>query len=142
MNDKKYTNNADDASKLVEILARANVGPDVSARIIEVVNHVSYSTEKKNPERTRQVFALNPELGIVQDADRLDAIGAIGIGRAFTFGGAKMPQSSMQLPREHIDDKLVKLEGLMKTNSGRLKARKRTERLRQFAHWWDEECSL
>jgi len=142
MNDKKYTNNADDASKLAEILARANVGPDLSARIIEVVNHVSYSTEKKNPERTREVLAQNLELGIVQDADRLDAIGAVGIGRVFTFGGAKMPQSSMQLSREHIEDKLVKLEGLMKTDSGRRMAKKRTERLNHFAQWWDEECAL
>ncbi|KAJ5319045.1 HD domain-containing protein [Penicillium brevicompactum] len=140
--DKKYTNNDDDASKLAEILARANVGPDLSARIITVVNHVSYSTEKRNPEQTRQVLSENPELGIVQDADRLDAIGAVGIGRVFTFGGAKMPQSSMQLSREHIEEKLMNLEGLMKTKTGRRMARVRTERLQSFSQWWDEEWAL
>lgn len=142
MTDKKYTNNDDDASKLAEILARANVGPDLSARIITVVNHVSYSTEKRNPEQTRQVLSENPELGIVQDADRLDAIGAVGIGRVFTFGGAKMPQSSMQLSREHIEEKLMNLEGLMKTKTGRRMARVRTERLQSFSQWWDEEWAL
>lgn len=142
MTDKKYTNNDDDESKLAEILARANLGPDLSARIITVVNHVSYSTEKRNPEQTRQVLSQHPELGIVQDADRLDAIGAVGIGRLFTFGGAKMPQSSMQLSREHIQEKLMNLEGLMKTGTGQRIARVRTERLQFFSQWWDEEWAL
>lgn len=114
----------------------------MSGRVVEVVNNVSYSTEMRDPDRTRQVLSQHPELGIVQDADRLDAIGAIGIGRTFTFGGAKMPHLSMQRSREHIDEKLVKLEGLMKTKTGRQMARARTERLQLFAQWWDEECGL
>ncbi|PKY02383.1 HD domain-containing protein [Aspergillus campestris IBT 28561] len=139
--DKKYTP-TEDGSKLLEILASANISSDLSARVVEVVNNVSYSTEMRNPDRTRQVLTQHPELGIVQDADRLDAIGAVGIGRAFTYGAAKMPELSMQRSRDHISEKLVKLEGLMKTETGRRMARARTERLQLFSQWWDEECAL
>ena len=43
---------------------------------------------------------------------------------------------------EHFGDKLVKLEGMMKTATGKEMARVRTERLNIFAGWWQEEMSL
>ena len=74
----------------------------------------------------------------MQDADRLDAIGAVGIGRMFTYGGART-ERSMGGTVAHLDEKLVRLEGMMKTAVGREVARERGERLRVFRGWWVEE---
>lgn len=78
-----------------------------------------------------------PELAVVQDADRLDAIGAVGIGRAFAFGGAK--GRTLGSTMEHFDDKLLKLEGMMKTDIGRRLAKERTERMALMKQWWEME---
>jgi len=42
---------------------------------------------------------------------------------------------------EHFDDKLFKLEGMMKTETGKQMARERTERMRKFKDWWVEEAT-
>lgn len=76
-------------------------------------------------------------VAIVQDADRLDAIGAVGIGRTFAFGGAKGRTLGDTL--DHFDEKLLLLEGMMKTETGRKLAKERAERLRTFASWWEDE---
>ena len=75
---------------------------------------------------------------MVQDADRLDAMGAVGIGRMFTYGGAKTARA-MGGTMAHLDEKLVGLEGMMKTEVGKGVARVRGERLRAFRSWWVEE---
>lgn len=76
-------------------------------------------------------------MAIVQDADRLDAIGAVGIGRTFAFGGAK--GRTLEDTLEHFDDKLLLLEGMMKTETGRTLAKERSDRLKAFASWWKDE---
>ena len=59
------------------------VSPDVVEQVLFIIKNISFKNRGENPE--------NPpiELQIVQDADRLDAIGAIGIARTFNFGGFK-----------------------------------------------------
>ncbi|OAQ95942.1 hypothetical protein LLEC1_01467 [Akanthomyces lecanii] len=140
--DKKYIKDPDPGSRLTQILAKAGVDEHFATAVVAIVNNVSYSTEIRDPGHTQSVLKMYPELGIVQDADRLDAIGAIGVGRAFTFGGAKMPLSDMQLSRDHMTEKLEKLESMMKTDTGKRLATERTQRIHTFSKWWDQETRL
>ncbi|HLO90518.1 MAG TPA: HD domain-containing protein [Lentimicrobium sp.] len=69
--------------KARNFLHSLNINEDVIEHVINIVENISY--RKRN-----QVSSFNSiELQIVQDADRLDAIGAIGIARVFNFGGFK-----------------------------------------------------
>ncbi|EEH34586.1 hypothetical protein PAAG_05635 [Paracoccidioides lutzii Pb01] len=129
--------------------------PVLAARVNKIISHVSFSTEVKDPDLIRRLIDKEgyPELAIVQDADRLDALGAVGIARCFTYLGAKgggragggggegEEGSCWELDQaiEHFGEKLEKLEGMMKTESGREMARVRTERLKVFREWWEEE---
>jgi uncharacterized protein len=112
-----------------------------AARIQSLVDAVSYSSEVKNPQRVRDLLIAMPELGIVQDADRLDAMGAIGIGRCFSYGAAKTTRD-MAGSMEHFDDKLLRLADMMKTQTGRELGTEYTARLEQFKAWWQDEIDL
>ena len=83
---------------------------------------------------------------ILQDADRLDALGAIGIARVFaTSGSLNRPFYNIDDPFctkrnpdddlwaiDHFFNKLLKLESLMNTRSGKIEAKKRTRVLKEF----------
>ncbi|KAL4891239.1 hypothetical protein BDV59DRAFT_203684 [Aspergillus ambiguus] len=133
-----------------ELLRAHGADPRLADRVQTIVSHVSYSVERADPPTVRRLIDHGyPELAIVQDADRLDAIGAVGIARCFTFLGAKgrdfVPAGAawdMDNALQHFSDKLEKLESLMKTPAGRRMARERTARLVEFRRWWDEEMQL
>ena len=95
---------------------------------------------------SRNKIPITLEGKILQDADRLDAIGAIGIARVFAVGGSeKRPFYNVQDPfcknripndkiwtLDHFYHKLLKLESLMNTKSGKIEAKKRTKVLKGF----------
>jgi uncharacterized protein len=65
----------------------------------------------------------------------------VGIGRVFAFGAAKTKRG-MATSVGHFDEKLLKLEALMKTAPGKRMAAERTEKLRTFRKWWDGEMGV
>lgn len=138
--DKKYLQPGQDARTLVrDVLLERGAPISLADRVQDLVLHVSFSTEKEDPQKIRDKVASIPELAIVQDADRLDAIGAVGIARCFTFGGAKARGDGLDGAIEHFKEKLELLEGMMKTTTGRELAKERTERLKVFRGWWESE---
>ena len=67
---------------------QAKLAPGLEDRIRFIIKNVSFHTEIGfSKEEYSKFMEKEPALAIVQDADRLDAIGAIGIARCFTFGG-------------------------------------------------------
>ena len=137
--DRKYLEPGQDSNTLVlATLLGFGAAEDLAIKVQRVVLGISYSSEIKDPAQVQALIAKYPELAIVQDADRLDAIGAVGIGRTFTFGGAKT-QRSMGDSMQHFEEKLERIEGMMKTKAGKRMAKERTERLKIFKGWWAEE---
>lgn len=134
-------------------------------KVVDIVEGIGFKNELGlTPEEAAQKAARNPALAVVQDADRLDAIGAIGIARAFTFGGSKnrplhdpscpVPSTLERLSKDqyvkrpsngatiqHFYEKLLLLKGLMKTESGKKLAEERHKYmevfLEQFLAEWE-----
>lgn len=112
--------------------------------VLDIIQNLSYS---KNLE-TKKELSLAGQ--IVQDADRLDAIGAIGIGRAFYYGGSQgdamytddVPRSLEKLTASnyrkgssvlnHFYEKLLLLENQMNTEAGKFEAKKRTNFMKEY----------
>lgn len=112
------------------VLQAAGVPPELESLVQVLVSNVSCSHELANPEAVAVVLKKHPELAIVQDADRLDAIGAVGIGCAFAFGGAR--NRWLDATFGHFTDKLLFQEGTMKTEDEQRMAKERCDRLRLF----------
>lgn len=121
--------------------------------ILHIIQNLSYS---KNLTKKRQ---LSPLGQVVQDADRLDAIGAIGIARAFYYGGHKKnPLYDDASPRDladldetsyreessvlnHFYEKLLLLEETMNTEAGKMEASVRTDFMKEFLNRFYEEIA-
>ncbi len=113
-----------------KFLESQNVSEEIIEHVIQIIEHISF----KGGNFQKQFNSI--ELAIVQDADRLDAIGAIGIARCFNYGGFKNrtiynPQikPNLSMTKEeykntdsptinHFYEKLLLLKDKMNTNSG------------------------
>ena len=112
--DHKYQKPGENSeNQIAELLLQHGASIELAMKIQLVCKNVSFSNEVKNPRMMKAVMDQSPELAIIQDADRLDAIGAIGIGRTFTYGGAKSGRG-MDETLTHFTEKLERLGGMMK----------------------------
>lgn len=140
--DSKYRSVAEgiDSECVLAATLRSEIGITDEAivnHVVKIANGISYSKQVQNPIPTSM---RTIEMDIVQDADRLESIGAIGIARCFHFGGAR--GHSLPDCREHFDSKLVKLISLMRTEPGRKMAEQRDAFLRAFMDQYDAEISV
>lgn len=121
-----------------------NVKEDAVSQVVEIIKDISFKGARvETPMKTIEGM-------VVQDADRLDAIGAIGIGRAFAYGGHKgremynpgiepvMDQSFQQYKNNkgptinHFYEKLLLLKDLMNTETAKEMAEDRHHFMEQF----------
>jgi len=120
----------------------------IKDQVIEVVRNVSFSNKKPAGNLS------DPVLLILQDADRIDAIGAIGVARAFNYGGFRnnpiydpVEKEEEAIPSTvgHFYDKLLKLKDMMNTSTGRRLAEEKHEFLelflKQFYKEWEFETA-
>ncbi len=85
--DRKYLKENEDANTLVlNLLLDFGATRELAEKVQTICTAVSYSNEVKDEAYVRDLVKRWPELGIVQDADRLDSLGAVGLGRIFTYG--------------------------------------------------------
>jgi len=136
-----------------EFLTTQSISETTVDHVIKIIENVSFGGGNK-----KQTFR-STELDVVQDADRLDAIGAIGIARAFNYGGFKnrslydpaiAPNLEMS-PEEykastaptinHFYEKLLLLKDLMNTETGRRIALERHQFMEQFLTQFQSEWS-
>jgi uncharacterized protein len=131
-----------------------NITTEQKEHIMHIIAHISYSKHLKGEEVHKTI-----EFQIVQDADRLDAIGAIGIARTFSYGGHKgremhnpniKPNQNLNTEQyqkakdptiNHFYEKLLLLKNLMNTTTAKQMAQERhlymKQYLKRFFSEWD-----
>ena len=151
--DSKFNNGDEEIGPRIaaEFLQSISVQPEVISHVVAIIKNLSFKAS------LGKISFSSKELDIVQDADRLDAIGAIGIARAFTYGGFKnrtmynpeiLPaynqtkeeyKNSVAPTINHFYEKLLLLKDLMKTNAGSEIALERHNfMLTYLEHFFDE----
>ena len=113
-------------------LTAREIDPETTEKICEAINAVSFS--KNGGKRPETI-----EGRIVQDADRLDAIGAIGIARAFAFGATHGRNLASTI--DHFYEKLLRLKDLMNTEQAKELAAVRHTFMEAFLREWKRENS-
>ena len=139
-----------------EFLFSQNTDSQIIEHVVNIIQHMSF----KNSLQEEQAFS-SKELEVVQDADRLDALGAIGIARCFNYGGFKnRPLYDPEIPPNlnmskeeyksakgptinHFYEKLLLLKDQMNTPTAKQLAEERHQfllvYLDQFYKEWNGE---
>ncbi|KAI0671502.1 hypothetical protein C8Q78DRAFT_972373 [Trametes maxima] len=160
--DKKYVSAQDAADPYAFFLpffesAASKGGPDLvkdgRARLItRIIENVSWSTEKKLTAsgKIEEWHKECVELHCVQDADRLDAIGAFGVMRCAAYSAAT--NHALHTPDDHparessaiqhFHDKLVHIKGRLKTTPGKKLAERRHKLMLDFLQAVEEEYEV
>ena len=138
--------------KAKEFLNTLKIAQHIIDHVINIIANMSFSKSLDNDVKFNSL-----ELQVVQDADRLDAIGAIGIARTFNYGGYKNrtiynPEINPNLDQtkevykkskaptiNHFYEKLLLLKDKMNTNAGKTIALKRHEFMELFLEQFYEE---
>ncbi len=129
VDDHKLFNTVDNANAR-GFLSEHGIDSDMIDQICDVINSVSFSKNKG-------LKPQNLEGCIVQDADRLDALGAIGIARTFAYGGRH--GRSIEESKEHFYDKLLLLKDQMNTSEAKRIAEARHRFLEDYIKELDSE---
>ena len=153
--DSKFFNGNENIGpeKAKNFLKKQKVDKEIINHVINIIKHISF---KNSFDKKRNKFT-SKELEVVQDADRLDAIGAIGIARCFNYGGFKNrtlynPEISpnLEMSKEeyknsnaptinHFYEKLLLLKDTMNTTSGKKIAANRHVFMEKFLNQFYEE---
>lgn len=144
--DSKFHNGDEEIGPRIagEYLRSINIDEDMVIHVQQIIRHMSFKASFD------EVVFTSKELQIVQDADRLDAIGAIGIARAFNYGGFKgreiyNPQikPDLNLSKDayknstaptinHFYEKLLLLKDKMNTDTGKQLAAQRHQFMEDY----------
>lgn len=137
-----------------EFLENQNASEDTIEQVLFIIKNISFKNRGEVPQN------LPIELKVVQDADRLDAIGAIGVARTFNFGGFKNNlmyhpdiEPKLNMSKEeykksdgttinHFYEKLLLLKGLMNTEKGKEIAEERHNFMLQFLDQFYKEWNV
>lgn len=153
--DSKFFNADKAIIQLKQFFSTCGVDNVMIEMIVYIISNISFSKEI-----TSEIIEKNIELQVVQDADRLDAIGAIGIARAFSYGGAN--NRAMFVPGDdplnyttseeyrkskshtvnHFYEKLFHLKDKMNTACGRKLAEERDAYMRDFLNKFYDEWGV
>ncbi|GMN36263.1 hypothetical protein TIFTF001_005886 [Ficus carica] len=152
--DYKYARNPSEERIVENFLEEEGIDEEKKTKILGIIKGMGFKDELAGHANGE----MSPEFGVVQDADRLDAIGAIGIARCFTFGGSRnrvlhdpkiLPRSDLskeqymkkddQTTINHFPEKLLKLKDMMKTKAGRSRAERRHKFMEEFLKEFYEE---
>ncbi|NIJ46064.1 uncharacterized protein FHR24_002542 [Wenyingzhuangia heitensis] len=152
--DSKFYNGDEQVGPRVatRFLKSENVKDEVINHVVKIIENISFKGGKE-----KQTFA-SVELNVVQDADRLDAIGAVGIARAFNYGGFKNramynPEiaPNLNMTKEeykkstaptinHFYEKLLLLKNKMNTKTGKQIANQRHQFMELYLEQFYKEC--
>ncbi|MFM6975918.1 MAG: HD domain-containing protein [Sphingobacteriaceae bacterium] len=151
--DSKFHNGDEEIGprKAREFLTSLSVEEPIIEHVAQIIAHISFKGGKE-----AQAFK-SPELDVIQDADRLDALGAIGIARTFSYGGYKNREiynpeiePNLNLSKEeyknstapsinHFYEKLLLLKDRMNTASGKAMAQQRHQFMENFLEQFYQE---